>query len=140
MPNRVPWNPDFSIGHELIDAQHQGLLTQCNRLADLCVAGASDGDESGGRFDQACDDLKALVRKHFETEAALLTGGGGADALEDQRIEGDEFEYLAGEVATAENFDRLERQRFLALWCVGHITGSAEQQRAFLAARDDASD
>ena len=72
MPNRVPWNPDFSIGHEAIDAQHQGLLTQCNLLADLCASGESDGQGRDSRFDQACDHLKALVRRHFETEAALL--------------------------------------------------------------------
>ena len=137
MPNRVPWAPGFSAGHDLIDAQHQGLLTQCHLLADLCLAG--EGDESDRKFDEAFAGLKALVRVHFNTEAALLAGGDPTE-LEDHHIERDEFEYLAGEIATAENFTRLERQRFLALWCVGHITGSAEQQRAFFAARDDASD
>ena len=69
---------------------------------------------------------------NFETEAALLARCGCAD-LEDHRIECDEFEYLAGEIATTENFDRLELQRFLALWCLGHIKGSAGQLRAVLA-------
>jgi hemerythrin len=132
MPNRVQWEPHFSVGHEVIDAQHLGLLSQCNLLADLCVA--NDGEEGGSAFDQAFDHLKALARGHFETETALLAAGGYPE-LEDHRNECDEFEYLAGEVVTAENFDRLELQRFLALWCVGHITGSAGAQRAFFAAR-----
>ena len=39
----------------------------------------------------------------------------------------------AGEIATQEHFDRLELQRFLALWCVGHVTGSAAQLRGLMA-------
>ncbi|MBL0085437.1 MAG: hypothetical protein IPP44_01790 [Ideonella sp.] len=135
MPIRVPWEPDFSVGHELIDAQHQGLLSQCSLLADHCLADhclAEAGERSDRSFDQDFDRLKALAREHFETEAALLARCGCAD-LEDHRIECDEFEYLAGEIATTENFDRLELQRFLALWCLGHIKGSAGQLRAVLA-------
>ena len=129
MPNRVPWDPDFSVGHDIIDAQHQGLLAQCNLLADHCACG--DGEESDRSFDQALDRLKTMAREHFATEAMLLAGGGAA--LEEHQDECDEFEYLVGEVATTENFDRPEVQRFLGLWCVGHITGSARELRALLA-------
>jgi hemerythrin-like metal-binding protein len=130
MPMRAPWGPEFSVGHELIDAQHRDLLAQCDLLADLC-AGA--GDEARDRqFDQAFDRLKALAREHFETEASLLADRGFPD-LEDHRIECDEFEYLASDIATAENFERLELQRFLTLWCIGHIKGSLAPQRALLA-------
>lgn len=130
LPSRIPWQPDFSVGHALIDAQHRGLLAQCTLLAELCPAGP--GEQAGRRFDEALERLKALAREHFETEAALLAACGYPD-LEDHRAECDEFEYLADEVATAENFDRLELQRFLALWCLGHITGTVSRQRAVLA-------
>ena len=128
MPNRVQWDPDFSVGHDIIDAQHQGLLAQCNLLEDHCACG--DGEESDRSFDQALDQLKAIAREHFATEALLLASG---PALEDHQAECDEFEYLVGEVATTEKFDRPEVQRFLGLWCVGHITGSARELRALLA-------
>jgi hemerythrin-like metal-binding protein len=130
VPNRVPWDPDFSVGHDVIDAEHQSLLDQCNLLADHCVA--ADGEESARRFDQVLERLKAIAREHFATEALVLASGDVA-ALEDHRIECDEFEYLVGEVATTEKFDRSEVQRFLGLWCVGHITGSARELRALLA-------
>ena len=130
MPIRAPWEPDFTLGHGLIDQQHQGLLTQCNLLADHCQDG--DGEDADRRFDQAFDRLKALAREHFETELSQLAGCG-YPALEDHRIECEEFEYLADEIATTQNFDRLELQRFLTLWCIGHIRGSAQQQRDFLA-------
>ncbi len=132
MPNRVAWEAEFEVGHELIDAQHRGLLGQCDRLADLCLAQADE--ENQRQFDLALDRLKTLAREHFDAEAALLaTGSDPEHDLEDLRIEREEFEYLAGEIATTGNFDRLEVQRFLSLWCLGHIKGSAPWQRAGLA-------
>ncbi|MBL8345544.1 MAG: hemerythrin domain-containing protein [Rubrivivax sp.] len=131
-PTRVTWDADFAAGHELIDAQHQGLFDQCNRLADLCTGGA--GEVSLRQFDQAFDRLKVLAREHCESEAALLAASGQALAEpEDALAECEEFEYLADEIATTANFDRLELQRFLALWCVGHVKASARQLREALA-------
>ena len=130
MPMRAPWEPEFHVGHALIDAQHQSLLTQCNQLVDLCPA---DGEEpTDDRFDQAVEQLKLQAREHFEAEAALLASLDCPE-LEDHRMECDEFEYLAGEIATAENFDRRELQRFLILWWLGHIKGWAGRQRELLA-------
>jgi hemerythrin-like metal-binding protein len=129
MTNHVQWDPDFDVGHELIDAQHRGLLAQCRLLADHF--GGAQAEPAPQRFDEALDRLKALVREHFESEALLLAGGSLA-ALEDHQAERNEFEYLAGEIATTENFDRQEVQRYFCLWCWGHITGSATALRALL--------
>jgi hemerythrin-like metal-binding protein len=133
---RAAWEPGLSTGHDLIDAQHQGLLTQCNVLADLCDRGDADADanaEDGARaFDQAYERLEALARDHFATEAALLASSNYPE-LEDHQFECDEFDYLAAEVVTAENFDRVELQRFLTLWCVGHVSAAARQQGSYLA-------
>lgn len=128
MPNRVPWEPHFSIGHEAIDAQHQALLGQCNRLADLC----GGGDEADRQFDRAFEQLRALAHQHFETEAALLVERAHPD-VDDHAAECEEFDYLVDEIVTTDNFSRLELQRFLALWCLGHVAGSAQARRAFLA-------
>jgi hemerythrin len=132
-PSRVTWEPDFAVGHALIDAQHQRLLAQCNLLADLCPG--DDGQDAGPRFDQAFDSLKTLALEHFETEASVLAASGHA-GIEDHRADCEEFEYLADEIATTENFDRPELQRFLALWCLGHVTASARQLRAALGGGD----
>ena len=118
MPIRVEWSPAYRTGDESIDTQHQGLLAQCNVLADLCEAPA---DEAGAaRFDAAYQQLKALARTHFDAELAQMAREGDPE-LDDHRAECEEFEYLAGDIATAENFDRLELQRFIALWCLGHV-------------------
>jgi len=130
MPKRAQWDPSYTVGHELIDAQHLGLLAQCHLLADDCAADA--GPERDQRFDTAFARLKALAREHFEAEASLRAACGDPD-LEDHRAEYFEFEYLADEIATTENFDRLELQRFVTLWCVGHIAGSVKALRDLLA-------
>jgi hemerythrin-like metal-binding protein len=126
---RAAWEVDFSTGHELIDAQHQGLLTQCNLLADLCES--ADADEAARAFDLAYEQLKSLAREHFQAEAALLASSGYPE-LEDHQFECDEFDYLAAEIVTAENFSRVELQRFLTLWCVGHMSEAARQHGTFL--------
>lgn len=120
MPTRLPWESRFGVGHELIDAQHRAMLDQCNLLADLCAG----GDEADRQFDQAFERLRALAREHFAAEAALLAERGHAD-LDDHAAECEEFDYLVDEIVTTDNFSRLELQRFLALWCLGHISGAA---------------
>lgn len=133
MPNRVPWEPGFEVGHALIDAQHRSLLTQCDLLADHCLG--AEGEERDRQFDLAFDSLKALAREHFKTEAALLAAGGYPD-LEEHGFECEEFDYLVEEIVTTEHFDRLELQRFLASWFLGHIAGSAQGQGRYLAQGD----
>jgi len=128
MPNRVQWDPRNSVGSETLDAQHQDLLAHCNALAD-CLAEA--GPEGKQKFRRIFEALMALSREHFAAEEALLERAGYPD-LEEHRHEREEFDYLAAEIVTAENFDKEELQAFLALWWSGHILGSVKKQRPFL--------
>lgn len=134
-PARAAWDSDYIVGHELIDAQHLQLLQRCNHLADLFAG--TPGEARDRAFDQGFEELKALARAHFDAEAALLAERGDADA-EDHRVECDEFEYLASDIVTTANFDRLELQRFLVLWFTGHVLGSSRQLRAALAGGSEA--
>lgn len=124
------WEPGYATGESTLDAQHAALLAQCNALAGRC-AGADAAEAAA--FDAAFERLEALAREHVAAEAERLAAAGDADAAE-LRDECDEFEYLAAEIATTENFDRLELQRFVALWCLGHVRDSAERYRALAAA------
>lgn len=128
MPKRMQWDPRHSVGHETLDAQHQELLAQCNALADCLAEAGAEGDR---KFRATFEGMMALSREHFAAEEALLARGGYPE-LEALRNERDEFDYLAAEIVTIENFDKDELQTFLALWWTGHILGSAKQQRAFL--------
>lgn len=126
MPQRVPWEAAFSCGHDIVDDEHRALLAQCDRLADLCQPGA--GEARDARFDDAFVHLQQLARQHFESEAALLASQGSPE-LEDHRFECDEFEYLVSEIVSTDHFDRLELQRFLTQWCLGHVLDSARRVR-----------
>ncbi len=125
MPKRVQWEPRHSVGDETLDAQHREILTRCNALAD-CVA--DDGDEGDQSFLKAFNELMAFAHEHFAAEEALLVSRGYPD-LEDHINERDEFDYLATEIITTDNFDKLELQRFLVLWWTGHIVGSSKTHR-----------
>lgn len=126
MPNRVQWEPAYETGHETLDAQHRDLLGRCNALAD-CL----DDPVRENAFQAMFDDLMVRAREHFATEEALLAARK-YPLLDDLRNERDEFDYLAAEIVTTENFDKDELQTFLVLWWAGHIAGSAADLRAFL--------
>jgi len=125
---RVQWEPRHAVGNASLDDQHRTLLTHCNALAD-CIDEAGAEDER--RFDAIFNELMILAREHFAAEEALLAGCG-YPGLDDCRSECEEFDYLADEIITTENFDRHELQAFLALWWTGHILGAAGNHRAFL--------
>ena len=128
MPSRVQWDPRFSVGDEILDAQHKYFLEQCNALADCLV---ETGDAGILKFDQLFAELMASAREHFSTEEALLVGHGYPE-LDDHRSVQEEFEFLADEIITTDNFDRDELQTFLALWWAGHVMSAASHYRAFL--------
>ncbi|MCQ3923773.1 MAG: hypothetical protein DPW12_06125 [Rhodocyclaceae bacterium] len=112
MANRTQWDPRLGVGHDTLDAQHRDLLAHCNALAD-CLA--ETGAEAGKTFRRLFEELMALSREHFAAEEALLAKAGYPD-LEAYRHEREEFDYLAADIATTENFDKDELQTFLALW------------------------
>ncbi len=129
MPHRVQWNPRYSVGSETLDDQHRDILAQCNALADYV---ADTGQEGDLKFHELFNELMARAREHFASEEDLLTRCA-YPMLEEHQNERDEFEYLAADIITTENFDKLELQRFLALWWVGHIIGSGKNYRACIA-------
>lgn len=128
MPNRVQWDPAFSVGNATLDDQHKNILARCNALADCLDAGDAADD---GKFRAIFAELMELAREHFAAEEALLAGSGYPE-LDDHRSEQEEFDFLAAEIITTENFDPSELQTFLALWWTGHVMGAARNYRAIL--------
>lgn len=126
MPTRVQWGPQFAVGHTTLDEQHRQLLAQCDVLADLCSVDGGN-DSADPEFRQAFERTMTMAREHFAAEEALLVARAYPE-IEDYRCEIEEYEYLAAEIATTENFDKIELQRFLALWWVGHILGAVKEQ------------
>ncbi len=129
MPNRVQWDPGYATGDEALDERHRRVLTQCNALADCLSDGRAQGDAD---FWKTFDALMIAAREHFSAEDAQLAAWG-CPLLDEHREEADEFEYLAAEIITADNFGKFELQRFLALWWAGHLAGASKKHRAWAA-------
>lgn len=117
-PLRLPWDRDFETGHAEMDAQHRALLAQCTLLAERCPG--PDGAGSAAAFDAAYAELRRMAQAHFEAEAVWLAEAGSAQR-EEHLADCEDFGWLADEIATVDNFSRLELQRFLALWWLGHV-------------------
>ncbi|MBL8418872.1 MAG: hemerythrin family protein [Dechloromonas sp.] len=128
MAKRTQWIPHFTTGNATLDGQHQQMLAQCNELADCLAEG---GNPQQNAFSRVLDSLMANVRAHFAVEQTLLSQNG-YPLLDAHTHEGEEFEFLAAEIIRTEHFDPEELQTFLALWCTGHIVGTAPQQRPYL--------
>ncbi len=58
------WKDDYSVGNELLDAQHRGLIELVNRL---------DSDEP---LDRVLEELARYAREHFRDEERLLKAAG----------------------------------------------------------------
>ena len=66
MSTESAWSPALSVGHPILDAQHERLLLLCNRLF-----GNAD-NMSEGDLIALLNDLAASVHEHFETEERVL--------------------------------------------------------------------
>ncbi len=76
--------------------------------------------------------LRSAVEKTFDGRHACSL----CEWVEhEQQNERDEFDFLAHEIITRENFEPVELQRFLALWWTGHIVGSSKAYGSFLSER-----
>ena len=128
-PLLLPASPDERVGHAVVDAQHEALHALCGLLADCAVGRPEAGHDDA--FDTVLAEFKALVRSHLDTEGALLARSPDAavEVLEALEAEREEFETLADDVMTPACFDRIELQRFAALWTVGHIRSCAARWR-----------
>lgn len=126
MPNRIEWDPSFSVGHPMLDLQHQRLLAQCNALAD-CLA--LSGRESDLKFHGILHELSDYARTHFSTEEQLLKSVH-YPFIEEQIKEHREFQEVMIELnvlAMGGILDKLQTQRMVADWWGKHILGSDMQ-------------
>ncbi len=119
-----PWDPAYAVGHDTLDTQHQQLLAACGSLVQ-----AEEPEHAG--FNARLQALLALADQHFVAEHALLDACAFPD-LDELRAERQEFAELVADLVAPEHFNPQELQRFLGLWWVGHIVGSADTMRLFL--------
>jgi hemerythrin-like metal-binding protein len=128
MTSHAQWDPLYSAGNDVLDKQHKAILAQCNALGDCTVNPGQDAEQ---HFRTMFSELLTSVREHFSTEEALLSSNAYPELDGHWEALG-EFEDLAADVITTENFEIPEIQRFVALWWVGHLIDSAKKYRPFV--------
>lgn len=70
--NNFKWSQDYSVGNELLDAQHQKILKICEDINARIDAGATD-------FSSYILALSHYAQTHFKTEENLLHETGYPD-------------------------------------------------------------
>jgi hemerythrin len=122
------WQVAFSVGHPILDAQHQRLLEICHR-ASACLADTSG--QSDGEFHLILNDLMEYARQHFWSEEQILRelNYGGLDA---QLAEHEAYLTKLVDFMTAAMdgvIDKEGLQQYLVEWWLRHILVSDMQFR-----------
>ena len=122
---RFVWNESYSIGHELVDAQHRQLFEIINRLAIY--------DQASTNLElisQILSQLTEYASFHFETEESYLEKIACAN-LVSHKQEHRQFRIKVMELCKAalENKDVTVEEIFnyLSDWLVNHILDTDQQ-------------
>ena len=114
----VKWTEADSIGHPVIDAEHEALAVVLNGLHELVLAGA---DEK--RIDGALEEVLGLLRSHFASEAKLMADSEFPEIglhLDEHSAYLDRIEDLRRVAAHAEASSIAETFFLLRDWFVAH--------------------
>lgn len=127
----ITWQDSYSVGVELIDADHQLLVSLINQLDDAMKAGA--GTDTVG---SVLNVLIEYTEGHFGREELLMEKGAYPDLaphrkehvkLTDQ-VRGIVTRYNSGDI---ESLDA-EVMEFLRTWLTGHILGVDRKYTPFV--------
>ena len=119
----IEWQPNFSVGIEKIDKQHQHLISLINQLAAAIANG-----HSRETLARVLDGLVDYARWHFLDEEKHIAEKLEPDLLHSHQAEHDQ--YLATVLSLQQDFETgaidLDEQTltFLFHWMGTHILGS----------------
>lgn len=88
--DQIVWSDEFSIGHEVIDAQHKKLVAMINRL--ITTSRVATGSET---ISEILAEMSDYVRVHFDTEEKLM------ERINYPRIEDHKTQHRAFQMKTA---------------------------------------
>ncbi len=88
--DQIVWSDEFSIGHEVIDAQHKKLVAMINRL--ITTSRVATGSET---ISEILAEMSDYVRVHFDTEEKLM------ERINYPRIEDHKAQHRAFQMKTA---------------------------------------
>jgi len=128
----MQWNENLSVGLDVIDNQHKGIISRINNLLNAMSQGKGR-DEVG----KVLTFLADYVVKHFTAEEGLMKKYN-FDGYPEQQAEHAKFikdfsllkkEFETGSVTTTLV---LQTQRVLCDWLTNHITNKDKQIGVFI--------
>lgn len=67
MTELLSWSDAFAVGHDVLDAQHRGLIEAINKLCSAVLAKPGNDE-----LCELCKSLKRAAEEHFTHENAIL--------------------------------------------------------------------
>jgi hemerythrin-like metal-binding protein len=131
MTIHIQWDPTYSVGHLLLDRQHQKLLGLSNALEECAAAGQQVAQT---HFHDILHELAQYAREHFHSEEELMHRSAYPD-LERHKLEHAAFEQQIADWAFAATMDSVDIrvvQHYIAQWWRDHILGFDMQYKGQL--------
>ena len=133
MPIPTSWDSSFSVGNDLMDSQHQRLLSICSKVAALV---ADDESAAAEGYHEALHDLAEYTRAHFSAEEALLRNCNYPQLNAHMAEHSECLEQLNDFLLAASQgvIAREQLHRFVSNWWVNHVRDTDTRYREFLRA------
>lgn len=126
------WTKSISVGNDIIDAQHQRLLSQINKIVDAVALGANSKE-----LQEVISFFDEYIKEHFSYEEAYMKNINYPDIeehikkhhyfIENYNKFKDEFNH---------NFDKekltMEIEVYIGNWWIDHIGKEDKKYQLFL--------
>jgi hemerythrin-like metal-binding protein len=125
------WTKEMSVGEDTIDAQHQKLLSQLNKVIDAMVFGPASKEVS-----EALGFFEQYINEHLSYEEGYMKRRGYLDIDEHEKKHQDfrnkyaDFKKRLDSGTTSESI-LVEMEEFLGEWWLEHI--GHEDKKYYLA-------
>ncbi len=122
MNDLLIWKESYSVGVELLDNQHKGLIALINRLSSAPIDRVTMG--------KVFDELKMYVKEHFAAEEQLLEKVNFKDLVAHKKEHKHFEQWLSavnqtyGMAATSPELISESVNEFLCGWLINHILSS----------------
>lgn len=126
----IKWAPQFGVGIDEIDRDHQQLVSMLNRLHTAITKGMADGI-----LEQLLEELNCYAREHFAREEELMKQYR-YPYYQEHRYRHDEFREELHELAlkdsTMKTIISIELLEFLKEWVKDHILREDKKMSKFI--------
>jgi hemerythrin-like metal-binding protein len=126
------WTKNISVGNDTIDAQHQRLLAQVNKIIDAVALGSNSKE-----LQEVISFFDEYIKEHFSYEEAYMKSINYPE-IEEHRKKHYEFitNYNKFKEEFNQNFDKekltMEIEVYIGNWWIDHIGKEDKKYQLFL--------